>query len=458
MIALLLFYCAPQDSIEENDTSTEPVPSSEIEEYEGSFSPIQVDAIQESIGTGTLLSSIHSHTQLYSSLGKVFLRQEPEEADFLVNGSNVCIHSFQDSMLMAIDGTLYIEETEQWEVSPLSESNGHTTQELYSIQDTLFLFGAGQLFSWQNGTTRQISIPEQTILDIAIQNNNILLRTPALYSYNIESKSLSVLWEEPVSSLAVDGESHVWFSQDNTLYSQSSQGTLVSYTLPSTIIEIAANTKGRGIWIQTHEAHYFYRDTHFFDVGWTEHTWLDVDEHDRLSVSDGTQITRISIDRPTVIQGLNKNEAITTKQNLRLLPSAPDSVESVQVFISGTELIVEEQNWTFALNPDDFSTGLHNIHIVQHTSEDTHMAIHPFINQELPSVQWEEDIAPLHEEYCASCHGGATETALTSKEEWQQNIHLIIDVVSDERMPLGAPPLSQEQITTIRAWKQGDFQ
>ena len=33
-------------------------------------------------------------------------------------------------------------------------------------------------------------------------------------------------------------------------------------------------------------------------------------------------------------------------------------------------------------------------------------------------------------------------------------IDIIIDVISIQSMPLGAPPLSEEQITTIRAWKQ----
>ena len=240
--------------------------------------------------------------------------------------------------------------------SPLSQVNGHTTESMFSTSQTLFLLGAGQLYSWTNGTTRQISIPDQNILDIALQDTSVILRTPKLYSYNTQTKETSTLWDEPVSALSVDEEGSVWFVQDQTLYKKEASDILVSFTLPSTINKIMANPKGRGLWIQTQDTHYFHRNQAFFDVGWIDEDWLDVDDHDRLIVGNGDQIQRISIDRPTVIQGLNKNEALTTRQDLILLPSDPESVQSLQVFIAGTELNVEE-SWSFQLNPDHFTTG-----------------------------------------------------------------------------------------------------
>ena len=50
-----------------------------------------------------------------------------------------------------------------------------------------------------------------------------------------------------------------------------------------------------------------------------------------LIIGDGTHIQRLSIDRPTVIQGLNKNDALTTRKDLVLLPSDPESAVSSSI-------------------------------------------------------------------------------------------------------------------------------
>ncbi|MAA79593.1 MAG: hypothetical protein CL916_10070 [Deltaproteobacteria bacterium] len=455
---LLLFLgCASQSNISEKDT---PVPSDgENGEHihAALFSASASRTVMETLAIGQTLSSIHSHTLFYSDNDEIYLQREPEAPAFVTQGKNVQAHSFQESILITVDGTLYIQSEDEWSISPLSQINGHTTESILSTQENLFLFGAGQLHSWTDGTTRQISITDHTILDVALHDTSVLIRTPKLYQYNTETKETSTLWDKPVSSLAVDGNQTIWFAHMDTLYRKDTNGLMTSFLLPSNITDVMANPKGVGLWVQTQDTHYFYRDQEFFDIGWFGQHWLDVDEHDRLIIRSEDQLQRISIDRPTVIQGLNKYDAITTRKELILLPSNPQTVRSLQVFIAGTELNVQD-SWSFQLNPDDFETGEHDIHIVQHTDEDTHLTIHPFVNQELSPVFWEDEIKPLHEENCASCHGGATETILTSKEEWIQNIDIIIDVISIQSMPLGAPPLSEEQITTIRAWKQGGFQ
>ena len=73
-------------------------------------------------------------------------------------------------------------------------------------------------------------------------------------------------------------------------------------------------------------------------------------------------------------------------------------------------------------------------------------------------ISWEDDVAPLNQAKCIECHGGSTQTVLVEKENWKNKINEIIDEVSLGVMPLGGSPLSEEEITTIRAWKQGGFQ
>ena len=130
----------------------------------------------------------------------------------------------------------------------------------------------------------------------------------------------------------------------------------------------------------------------------------------------------------------------------------------MQVFVSGVELFVEPETWTFTLDPDRIPVGLNQLNVLVHSDAGSSVQVHPFINQELPSVSWEEDIQPIHEANCAECHGGATETVLSSSSDWEHHIDSIIDVTSMKTMPLGTDPLEEEEITKIRAWKQGGFQ
>ena len=98
------------------------------------------------------------------------------------------------------------------------------------------------------------------------------------------------------------------------------------------------------------------------------------------------------------------------------------------------------------------------MHILLHTQEESFLEILPFVNKELPMVSWEEDVALINQSQCVECHGGSTQTVLVEKENWINKIDAIIDEVSLGVMPLGGPTLSEEEITTIRAWKQGGFQ
>jgi hypothetical protein len=105
-----------------------------------------------------------------------------------------------------------------------------------------------------------------------------------------------------------------------------------------------------------------------------------------------------------------------------------------------------------------FPAGIHEIRVLIETTEDSFLEMMPFINKELPSVSWEEDIAPLNQAQCLECHGGSTQTVLVEKENWILKIDEIIDEVSSGVMPLGDTTLSEEEILIIRAWKQGGFQ
>ena len=80
-------------------------------------------------------------------------------------------------------------------------------------------------------------------------------------------------------------------------------------------------------------------------------------------------------------------------------------------------------------------------------------------------VSFKNDIQPIFNSRCVSCHGGTNGLYLTSYEDLMQggingpavvpsdpNNSRLIWYVSDGYMPLGSPPLSPGQIQTIANW------
>lgn len=69
-----------------------------------------------------------------------------------------------------------------------------------------------------------------------------------------------------------------------------------------------------------------------------------------------------------------------------------------------------------------------------------------------------EEILNIYDEHCVYCHGpegGAH--PLYTPEQWQNEIDLIIGVTASGYMPLSRPPLTEEEVYTLRAWQAADF-
>jgi len=66
---------------------------------------------------------------------------------------------------------------------------------------------------------------------------------------------------------------------------------------------------------------------------------------------------------------------------------------------------------------------------------------------------WSEDISPLHQARCATCHSGTGARDLSDAQRWLNDIDDILLVTRMQSMPIGAPPLTAEEIDLIERWK-----
>jgi hypothetical protein len=180
-----------------------------------------------------------------------------------------------------------------------------------------------------------------------------------------------------------------------------------------------------------------------------------VDGYGRLLQLIGGQLVRHSIDRPVVVTGLP--ESIFVQETARLLPSDPQSLTELRVWVDSTPLTVELDPLSVVVDPEGLEEGPHTLRFYAESELGDRQDEFPIWIGELPQVSWTE-IEALSQEHCIRCHGGATLTDLSTQAGWELRIDAIIDQVSTQGMPLGGPYLSEDEIVSIRGWKQGGFQ
>ena len=120
----------------------------------------------------------------------------------------------------------------------------------------------------------------------------------------------------------------------------------------------------------------------------------------------------------------------------------------------GTEQQSKQRRSTL-LNPEH-SIG-NFLRIVAEREAGVSITEFPFVVGGLSETSW-DDVESIYLDNCTSCHHENALIPLDTLQLWQQNIDLIIEEVSVQTMPLGAPPLTEEDILVIRGWKQGGFQ
>ena len=76
----------------------------------------------------------------------------------------------------------------------------------------------------------------------------------------------------------------------------------------------------------------------------------------------------------------------------------------------------------------------------------------------IPIITWGEDVLPIFDRSCMTCHdgrGGARN--LSMPELWVEDIEDIIFVTNEGSMPIGLPALTTDEVDLIRRWRDDGF-
>jgi hypothetical protein len=421
-------------------------------------SPLQIEETERTLITQTYeeaegVAVINEHLLLVRTSDSTFILDERDGSKQDIGlFSSISATEFNDLIVVALDGIVFTVVNNTLE--PLFDSFQVPIDSLSVEGDDLWLFGAGRLFRWSDNVLVEFSLPEYDfIYSYTAAEDRLWIATPWLIEIDLngDSSEVSEVYEYSVDSLTNDVDGNVWFVSNEGLWVIPPDKLPLSYDITVPVLEVL----GPEIWIRTDNSAYFFDKGRFSNHSIATGDWKDVDKHGRLVQLDNGIIKRHSIGRPVVVVGLS--EFVMVQERVQLLPSDPETVTNIRVWLNQQELSVDADPWEVDVNPEGLDAGEHTMRIVCESSDDTTIDEQNIVVADLPYTEWNQ-IEAISDQYCLSCHGGESLTYLVTKEDWEQNINDIIEQVSVYEMPLGGPYLSVEQIAQIRGWKQGGFQ
>lgn len=409
--------------------------------------------LSELLGNAHAAVSIFSHQTIRLIDGELFLYDEQDQSI-----TSLGFYSEMDAailpsqeILLTLDGNLYL--LQEKELQPLSLSLPPISR-LHRYQEQVWLWGDGRLFYWEDSQIVEVSLDDDSfIFDFAITDDHIYLTTPWLIKLERGAAGLEVQkkWELLIQDIVFETETEtIWLLDDSQKLYSMYQDSLLLQTPPEQINSLF----GPDLWFSGETSVWQVRGQVWSAHDISANNILDIDLHGRLLQNIDGELWRHSIGRPVIVVGLSEN--LMVQETIRLLPSDPDSVHSLRVWVDSTELEVSVDH-TITLNPDEYETGEHELRFFCESDLGDTISNQAFWVGELPEVLWEE-VELISQEHCLSCHNGYTITTLETKDQWVRHIEAIIDEVSQESMPLGGPYLSEDEIMKIRGWKQGGFQ
>lgn len=419
----------------------------------------------EDTAAPTHLVSLAPHQSLQQRQDGAWLVDEFTQSVFPLDATSTdAVQLSSSQSLLALDGELFLMNGESGELvySPMNDLLPVPIEQVEIVTDTIWFLGAGRLFRLNDGRLLEVNLGNGLILDMVGSTDGLAVLTPTFELLTVSGDGLSTVSRRNIfpTTMAPTASTGLLMTEGSSEIHRYQDGDWTQFEIEETgnLVQLHSNVNADLVWIEGDDASVVYdRGTVCTIDEVPEGAWLDVDALGRLiTVQDGN-LLRYSLGQPVGVVGLLPNEDLTVAKEVFFLPTLPESITELSVWVGTEELHLNAESNSTVLNPDNFEQGTHTIRMITEAADNISITEFPFVVATLEETEWSE-VESIYVENCSSCHSEGALISLDTADLWRQNIDLIIDEVSAQTMPLGTPPLSEEDILTIRGWKQGGFQ
>ncbi len=450
LASLLIVACSGQGN-DSADAEVHSEPGVELA-IEVGFKDVQL--LTEQINECEVVVALSSHQFLCRDEAGVWFVDEAEtEQSFIGTHGSMSAIRTDSGFMMVLDGEPYLFDGAI--LSPMELPVPVPVESMHRVADTVWMQGAGRLFRLRDGMVTELTLDEPLVVSsYAATEARAYLAVPDLLTLDLSGSTPEVLarWNEPVQSLAVDSAGDLWLVSGDRLYWKRGDAVPIEVLMPEPVQTVV----GPGIWVQGETSLYRFQDGGFTVHPLVAEGLVGVDDYGRLLQVREGQLRRHSVGRPVVVIGLS--EVVMVSETVTLLPSDPDSLDELRVWLNGVELEVMEEPYRIFVDPDTLSPGEYSLRFFTQSADGDSVTERPVLIWDPVPVAWPE-VEAIAQEHCFSCHDGGTYTELSTAADWEQRIDRIIELVTSRDMPPEETAyLSDEEIIKIRGWKYGGFQ
>lgn len=273
-----------------------------------------------------------------------------------------------------------------------------------------------------------------------------------------ELRSASLVLPAAPSAIAGDASGTGWLVIDGRLHSLGADRRLVDHGFE--VDHLLGSSASDTLWIFPSEgAPMLHTGGAFFDVSGVEMGASDrraLGPDGSLYVASATSVQRFAPRRDVAVEGPSEGALLVSPAAFTIDAQGAPTVEAT---IDGAPLETASDPLRVELEPAELGDGQHVLELRVIYDDGT---LPTEVRRSFDVVTrstWSEDVAPINEARCASCHGpeGPANTKLHTREAWMELSTLILMNVEQQRMPLNQPPLSQREIALIQLWTTSGY-
>ena len=266
-------------------------------------------------------------------------------------------------------------------------------------------------------------------------------------------RTASLVLEGELDAIGGDRSLTGWLVLDGSLHSIGADRRVIDHGIA--VARLLTSPLATEIWVWSPDgAVWLHSDDRFYSV-----EGLDVSAGDTVALgADGSLFVagatarrfsprhRVTMGGP--VDGSLLADAVD-------FPIEVQGAPTIEATLDGEGIAVSDPP-SLTIDPSTLTEGTHELVVRIVFDDGTLPTVTRRSFEVLTNATWSEDIGPLYQMYCSDCHGeaGPANTRLDGMSNWQTEIEKITDNVTEGRMPLGRPPLSQREVALIELWSR----